>query len=193
MVKYTRPSATAALHRTHSSTMSAPPPPPPAASTHLAPSITASKPKSKWHVDIVPQIEWRDQYPLHCAAQEGNIIEMRVLASGMSGGAITPLDTCDDDGWCATHYAAWYGHTTVIAYLHSIGVDMNVLVLPQRATPLHFAAGAGRLETVRTLLHSGADTSLRNEDGQNARQLCATLKPEGWEDVDRAFAAHAER
>lgn len=71
-------------------------------------------------------------------------------------------------GWTALHYAAYDGHTAVIALLLQ-RADPNVRDR-DGATPLWWAAGVGRHEHARLLLERGADANARHRDGSTPLQ-----------------------
>ncbi len=63
--------------------------------------------------------------------------------------------------------AARCGQVAVIEALVRGGYDVNASSSFGR-TPLHVAAGAGKLEAVRTLLDLGADPNIADDGGQTA-------------------------
>ncbi|XP_054153772.1 myotrophin-like [Oppia nitens] len=69
------------------------------------------------------------------------------------------------DGRSAIHYAADYGHTDIIEFLISKGVDLNA-VDKHGISPLLAAIWEGHTECVRLMITSGAHKSGRTPDGQ---------------------------
>lgn len=127
------------------------------------------------------EVDWKDAYPVHCAAQLGDCTALSIALAATQASA-SSLNAPDDDGWAPLHYAAWYGHTAAVQLLLDRGANVNV-VNQQNATALHFAAGAGRLETVQLLLQRGADRTVKNAEKQTPLQLLLELKPDHWQEL----------
>jgi ankyrin repeat protein len=56
----------------------------------------------------------------------------------------------------------------------------NEVTMPAGATPLHWAAHAGRLDVVRVLLQHGANLSVTNALGQTPLALVRTNATDRW-------------
>lgn len=56
----------------------------------------------------------------------------------------------------ALHFAAFYGHTSVVKCLMGAGIRLDAQEL-EGFTPLHFAAQAGHYQVVKLLIGTKAD------------------------------------
>jgi ankyrin repeat protein len=82
-----------------------------------------------------------------------------------------------------------HGHTSICERLLALGADVNAQTDPQKYAPLHSAAFAGHVETLRLLLEHGADRSLLNYRGETP---AATAKRTGqWAAVELLLAARS--
>ena len=97
-------------------------------------------------------------------------------------------------GGTLLHTAALHSHPRMTAHLLALSASPNARAF-NHSTPLHWAAGAGSVECVRTLLSGGADPLLRtmtwwrSEGGRGSGQLAMHWAAEsGWEDVVRLLA-----
>ena len=72
----------------------------------------------------------------------------------------TDLDSRDNDGYTALHYAAENGHVNIVSLLIEHGARVNPKT-NEDSTPLALAVSAGRGHVVRPLLEAGADASVR--------------------------------
>lgn len=108
--------------------------------------------------------------PLHFAAMKGHVgITRALLRAGASRSLrygneqMSPLDT-----------AAYQGHVHVVRLLmeHDGGVDVNAAGATG-FSPLHFAASAGKTETVQLLLLHGADRNALDGTGHAPACLAA--------------------
>lgn len=124
-------------------------------------------------------------YPLHCQSQLGSAAGLASLIR-----ADTDLNALDDDGWSMMHYAAWYGHTSVVDLLLSLGAVIDPRTV-EGATPLHFAAGAGRIETTQRLLSAGAERKAKNKEKQTPIELVRQMKPDNWKEVEALLTEKA--
>ena len=89
------------------------------------------------------------------------------------------IDVPDDDTWTPAHYAAFYGHSQVLARLFQLSANPNSCNL-NLCTPLHFAAGRGNLECCRVLLEYGANPTLLDEDRMSPSARSRELQPPNW-------------
>ena len=93
--------------------------------------------------------------PLHVAAAAG---EAEVAEALLSAGA--PVGAPTGTGARPIHYAAASGSAAIVETLASHGADVNAVEPGWGQTPLMFAAGVGRPETVGALLGAGADPAV---------------------------------
>ncbi len=95
---------------------------------------------------------------LRTACLRGDLAEVKLL---LSKGA--DVNSTDDVGWSALHYAAHHGHTEVVKTLIQAGANLNVQPKIDGRTPLHFAAIApARLDAAIELINFGADVTLKD-------------------------------
>ncbi|MGB7192907.1 MAG: ankyrin repeat domain-containing protein [Collimonas pratensis] len=76
----------------------------------------------------------------------------------------------NNTGWTALHYAAAIGNDEIVQML----LDASAYIdagSPNNTTPIMMAARAGKILTVKLLLDSGADATLKNDVGMNAIDL----------------------
>ena len=76
----------------------------------------------------------------------------------------------NNTGWTALHYAAAIGNDQIVQML----LDASAYIdagSPNHTTPIMMAARAGKILTVKLLLDSGADVTLKNDVGMNAIDL----------------------
>lgn len=106
--------------------------------------------------------------PLLAAARAGDVGALRAL---LDGGA--PLDTADDDGRRALHWAALGGSAAAVELLLDRGADLDA---PARLgmTALHWAALAGKARAAEALLRRGADPGAPNAYGLTPLHEAAT-------------------
>jgi len=65
------------------------------------------------------------------------------------------------DGWAGIHYAARWGHISVVYSLVKAGVDINIQT-SDGETPLHKASSTNRVQLCVWLLKNGADPNICN-------------------------------
>ncbi|MEO6919284.1 MAG: ankyrin repeat domain-containing protein [Collimonas sp.] len=76
----------------------------------------------------------------------------------------------NNTGWTALHYAAAIGNDEIVQML----LDASAYIdagSPNNTTPVMMAARAGKIGTVKLLLDSGADVTLKNDVGMTAIDL----------------------
>jgi ankyrin repeat protein len=76
----------------------------------------------------------------------------------------------NNTGWTALHYAAAIGNDEIVQML----LDASAYIdagSPNQTTPIMMAARAGKILTVKLLLDSGADVTLKNDLGMTAIDL----------------------
>ncbi|WP_246541340.1 ankyrin repeat domain-containing protein [Collimonas antrihumi] len=76
----------------------------------------------------------------------------------------------NNTGWTALHYAAAIGNDEIVQML----LDASAYIdagSPNNTTPIMMAARAGKIMTVKLLLDSGADVTLKNDVGMTAIDL----------------------
>lgn len=100
-----------------------------------------------------------DESPLMMAALKGHLAQVRRL--------IARDADVNKVGWTPLHYACTGGHVDVIRELISAHAYIDA-ESPNKTTPLMMAARYGSVASVRVLLESGADPTLRNDQGLTA-------------------------
>jgi len=113
--------------------------------------------KKPYHPDFDPRAE-----PLVTACGKGNLKKVRVLAE--QG---VPVDAIGskDDGYYPIHAAAQDGHEKVVAYLLSVGANIEcrtgAYIEQVEETALHLASQKGHLKVVKILVEAGADVNAK--------------------------------
>ena len=96
---------------------------------------------------------------LMVASYKGNVAAVKALLDKEA----EPNTT----GWTALHYAATIGNDEIVQLL----LDASAYIdagSPNQTTPLMMAAREGKILTVKLLLDSGADETLKNDVGMSA-------------------------
>lgn len=150
------------------------------------------------HAETVPSAEARGQV-LRDAAREGRIQTVSVvLAQGTDPnvpdedgrtalmlaafngstdivrlllGKGARVDAHDRTGRTALMYAASGPNNQTVQLLLENQADLNIADRVEGWTALMFAAAEGQADVVQTLLRHGADATLRDADGENARDF----------------------
>ena len=124
---------------------------------------------------------------LHVAARKGhNEVVLELLKNGASD-----VNTKSNKGHTALHWAAGEGHNEVIISLLKDGAS-DVNIKDDRGnTALHWAAEVGKYEVVKTLLKYGADTGIKNNDGNTAMK--EALKHDHDDIFDLLFEKEIEK
>jgi cytohesin len=100
--------------------------------------------------------------------------DLRAVAGELDAGG--SVDSTDDQGWSALHYAANAGATEMVRYLLD---DRNAAVDPRTKdgrTPLHLAAQHGHLDTVQILCSREADPDCPAASGSTPLHLAAGVR-----------------
>lgn len=117
------------------------------------------------HKGPVPYREIKVQTTLlHAAASKGDIREVR-QALNISH---VNVDALDEDGRTALHLCSAAVNARIARYLCENGASVNIEDL-LGATPLHFAAAEGNIETVQCLLSYGAVDTVKDDEGYYAQ------------------------
>lgn len=90
----------------------------------------------------------------HRAAWAGDLARVKELVE--QG---TDIDTKDEGGWTALHWAASIGHRGLAEYLIANGADVNAKA-KDSSTPLHRAAQTGNIDTAALLVDKGANINV---------------------------------
>lgn len=124
---------------------------------------------------------WYERERLHFAAQDGDLSLIKRLLAGGSG-----INTFDDLGKTALHWAAKKEHLEVAAFLIEAGADVNARDESRIGdTALGEIAGNCSFAMARLLIDAGADPSIRGWMRLNALDR-AKLRKRG--DGPRVYA-----
>ena len=110
--------------------------------------------------------EWQKSVKLLKAARLGDL--EGVLHAIDDGANINAVDKMYMN-WTAVHYAAFYGHASLVERLVDFGADLDARDL-LLWTPLHYAALKGRADACDALLHCGADVMALTKHGKTPLQ-----------------------
>ena len=81
------------------------------------------------------------------------------------------VDVKDGSGWTPLHYAAYYGHVSIVSALLGSGADVNVKG-NGGWTPLPWALYHGRVSIVSALLAVGGGCDCERQQRQHAAAIC---------------------
>ncbi len=122
--------------------------------------------------------------PMHWAATYGFLDIVKILwekganirAKGGKGDtalwdSLKPVDNPPQRD-TPLHNAAWNGHTAVIQFFLSCGMEVDVATFGGH-TPLHWAASAGHLQAVKLLVRNGAQVDAKDKADNTAQTLAA--------------------
>ncbi|KKL57566.1 hypothetical protein LCGC14_2234120, partial [marine sediment metagenome] len=118
---------------------------------------------------------WRPLTPLHRAAAQGNLAQIRAL---LANGA--DINAPDKRGWTPLCWALFHTRAEAAKLLIASGADLR------KGSPLHFAADEGLTEIVLTFLSRGVPVDAR--DGGGATVLAAAPR-HGQDEVVQALLA----
>ena len=108
---------------------------------------------------VIPEIEEQDNLPLHCAARDGKLDEVKHL---IKAGEI--VNRRSKEGLTPLYYAVQQGNLELVRYLVESGADVNYSD-NKDLTPLHYAVQQGNLELVRYLVESKAYVNCSDNGG----------------------------
>lgn len=74
------------------------------------------------------------------------------------------IDTLDESGFSALHWASFYGQLKTCSLLLDFGANANVMA-NNFVSPLHLAASSGHHEVIKLLLSKGANVSQMDING----------------------------
>jgi hypothetical protein len=120
------------------------------------------------------------------AAIDGDTV---ALARALTAGAvIDSLDTRENqNGRRALNWAAWYDHADAVRFLLARGAALEGRNRTLN-TPLHHAAEAGALHSLRALLAAGADPNAVNLNGNRPVDVARNREyPEAVDLLERAM------
>lgn len=86
------------------------------------------------------------------------------------------VNSVDNSGYTALHYAARNGHEDICRILLQYGGLIDAPTRSAKSTPLHKAAAAGKERTVIFLIKNGARLDLQDDDGKTALHKAAENK-----------------
>eukprot|EP00808_Paulinella_micropora_P014537 g75808.t1 len=144
----------------------------------------------KKHVQAGTSVNAQDSYgetALHETARHGHDA---IAAFLIENKANPNIQAQKNNNWQALHIAAQYGKLGVAQHLVTAKADLNTKDANGR-TPLLVAAKEGdkSIEIAKLLIHSGADASITNNDGQTAVQVNPKLAGEKATSSSAASAA----
>jgi catalase (peroxidase I) len=123
---------------------------------HCQPQYTTPQPSEKDSLSA----EFRE------LAMHGSVLPCKALASRCDVHQVEATS-----GRSALHKAAFWGHIDMVRYLvHECKLNLN-LQDHYGDTPLHDAAKFGHEEVAKILLEAGANTSIKNNSGKDARAV----------------------
>ncbi|RVE42748.1 hypothetical protein evm_012609 [Chilo suppressalis] len=89
---------------------------------------------------------------------------------------VATVNTQDNSGYTALHYAARNGHVDICQTLLRNGACINAQTRSGKATPLHKAVTGGKIATVKFLIESGASIDMQDVDGQTVLHRAVEYK-----------------
>ena len=114
---------------------------------------------------------------LGCATSKGyEAVALLLIESGAKIDTKTGVYIDGPSGTTPLHHAAW--KPTILKAMLKKGAKVNVKT-SNGDTPLHYAAMAHQVESVKSLLEAGADPQSKNKDGDTPEDWCRTYgRPE---------------
>lgn len=125
--------------------------------------------------------------PLQKAARDGNLNDLKLVLSEEDDTATT-VNTADDSGQTALHFAADRGYCTVVQTLLEAGADPNAADL-EGISVLQAAVIAGHANVAALLLKYGADPEQADMDGDTPIS-CA--RDDGSDEMKQLFRISSE-
>ena len=95
---------------------------------------------------------------IHDAAAGGHI---KAIKQHLDSG--TEINTKDDKGLTALHWAAERGHKKIVEFLIANDADVNALVDREKVTPLHYV---GSKEVAKMLIDAGSNVNAKDNEGK---------------------------
>ncbi|XP_059468658.1 uncharacterized protein LOC132192631 isoform X2 [Neocloeon triangulifer] len=124
------------------------------------------------NANLVKQKTKMNETVLHFSAKEGKLVVCKWLVEEKG----LEVDTVDDDGWNAMHYAAsnHIDNLELVEYLHALNADLVKTNTKSNETKLHLAAKEGKIIMCKWLVEEiGLEVENVDENGWNALH-CAT-------------------
>ena len=118
----------------------------------------------------IPVVMPKDKFPLHCAAESGDLDSVkRLVVKGLSP------DIQNSKGQTPLHCAALSGKLEVVQWLvNEGGATPDVGCYDEGGTPLHYAASGGHFHIVQWLLDVvGVDPGIKDKQGQSPLHCAA--------------------
>lgn len=125
------------------------------------------------------------KHTIYQAAELGLIAEVRALVSA----GVSPSSREQITGWTPLHFAAKYGHLTLVTFLVEIGVDVSAHEIGQW-TPLHAALWNRHADIAKYLIMQGAEIDISDAHGITPRMLARAIFPS---ELDAFIEAVEER
>jgi ankyrin repeat protein len=118
----------------------------------------------------IPVVMPKDKFPLHCAAESGDLDSVkRLVVKGLSA------DIQNSKGQTPLHCAALAGQLDIVQWLVNEGeATPDVGCYDEGGTPLHYAASGGHFHIVQWLLDVvGVDPGIKDKQGQSPLHCAA--------------------
>lgn len=83
--------------------------------------------------------------------------------------SVESMELCDEEGWCALHWAARQNHLKMMKVMLEKGADINITMDSETMagrTPLHIACIYGNIEMIKLLLEYGANEYVQDVSGK---------------------------